>query len=177
MGFTTGARIAGLTALRWIDVDFEFGRLLFLETQVDGKRYAGDKSHRRVARPLVPRIAEVLKNHRRWLISEQHPGVGTGLVFPGWKPRGKRGGHLSRSTVRKKMTQFCEDAEIPRFTPHDMKRTFVTRMSELKIERNVIKSMSAHSTDEMIFHYDDVQPERKATAVDLLLDTLEGELG
>jgi integrase len=71
------------------------------------------------------------------------------------------------------MTQVCEAAGIPRFTPHDMKRTFVTRMAELKVEKHVMKSMSAHSTDEMLFHYDDVATERKAAAVDRLFDTLE----
>jgi hypothetical protein len=54
LGFTAGARLAGLTALRWKDVDWESGELLFVETQVDGIRYRGDKSHRQVSPTSCP---------------------------------------------------------------------------------------------------------------------------
>lgn len=79
----TGLRFSEVAGLQWRDIDAERGVIRIRRAAPGGQLEDDTKttsSRRTVA--LAPELAEVLEEHRRWLIASQAPGVDSGLVFP-----------------------------------------------------------------------------------------------
>ncbi|WP_113627623.1 tyrosine-type recombinase/integrase [Pectobacterium peruviense] len=52
------------------------------------------------------------------------------------------------------LTQLQHDAGIARFTPHDMRRTFITRLLEQGVDINTVRQLAGHSDISTTTRYD-----------------------
>jgi integrase len=131
-----------VTALEWQDIDEEAGLLWVKRSQWAG-RVGAPKGNRRRSIGLAPELAEVLREHRRHLIAEQHPGLGSGLAFPS-----AAGKHLQPSALRKPLQKALEAAGVKQITPHGLRRTFnnIVRQRSTGI---VVRSMLGHVSEQM----------------------------
>lgn len=174
MGFATGARFGELTALHWDDIDEQAGVIHFAHSQYEGYRRKLTKTHKYIQRPLTDKMLDVLKDHRARLRREDHPAKDSVVVFPARiNPKAAVwSGYLSRNALLDAMRRVSSELGLPRVTPHDMRRTFNTLMLESGISTQLLKAMTGHSTDTMVVHYAHVSRERKAEAVESLLDEI-----
>lgn len=183
LGFQTGLRFSSLSALRWEDIDRSKKVVTFYESQYRGERTEGDKMGKIIHLPLTERFEKLFDRHYRWLMKEEHPGISTGLVFPSIVPDGKQNGHLSKSAMRKAMRVACNELEealqekdptatFPRVTPHDMRRTFITRANELQLDPHAIGDATGHSDLRTAAGYDHVKLDRIENALDRVAEGL-----
>lgn len=119
----TGMRRGELLALRFSDVqDGE----LHIERSVwkGSERTTKTDDPRRVT--LVAPLALALEEQRQWLFRTQHPGLASGLVFPG-REREERDGveswHRSPSVMDKPLELVARAASVPPVSPQSFRRT------------------------------------------------------
>ncbi|MCY1197888.1 Prophage integrase IntA [compost metagenome] len=97
-------------------------------------------------------------------------------VFPTPKTDEKyQGQHLRRHSLSETLLSLQNAGLIEfKFTPHDLRRTFTTRMQELKIEPQITEKILNHSLTGVMAHYAhyDYFPERKK-ALQAWGDTVE----
>jgi integrase len=133
---TTGLRWGEASALHWQDVDLETGEASIRHGNYRGELVAvkTEGSNR-----VVPVLADVAK---LWGLPRAR-----GPVFV------TRHGRLHKGTpLIKVLTKACAKAGVPRITPHGLRRTF-NNLARQKASREVLKSITGHSTDAMVEHY------------------------
>jgi integrase len=135
---------------------------------------SGTKTRRARRLPLTEDAADVLRWHRQAMIAAQHPGVGTGLVFPApraGRPRATKAGvtkireHMSQRTAAQAMKRLCKAAGVPVLTPKGMRRTFNDLLRRQGVDRLVLRSMTGHSSEEMTRTYSAIRADDRAQAV------------
>ncbi|SQA97259.1 Tyrosine recombinase XerC [Cedecea neteri] len=52
------------------------------------------------------------------------------------------------------LAQLQQDSGIARFTPHDMRRTFITRLLEQGVDINTVRQLAGHSDVSTTTRYD-----------------------
>ena len=164
---TTGMRCSELYGLRWDAVDMSRA-----EVCISARMWRGHRGKPKTGKvktvPMVPELAEALAEHRRWLITTQHPGLETGLVFPS-----TRGTPRTSSPINGVLDELCEatDIEIAVRT-HTFRRTLRTLLRRAAVHDNVAKAITGHVTDEMAERYDRVSIEDKRVAISGLAELL-----
>jgi integrase len=158
----TGARWGEVAALEWRHVDEEDGIILFEQAHVRGEV---DETKTGIVKecPLVPELAQILKEHRRALLAEQVPGLGEGWVFPS-----RTGGLMQPSSLRKPLARACKAAEVRTISPHGLRYTF-NHLAKRVASADVARSITGHVTDEMTRHYDWIGADEKLAAVEGVL--------
>jgi integrase len=159
----TGLRFCHASALKWEDIDFENGVIRVVRRQVRGK--VGPVSRKKRAPkelPLAPALADILKEHRQWLVRRQNPGLAAGWVFPSLRGSLKTPGTLTKTW------EGCLKAigVKERFTVHGLRRTFndLTRLAGT--DGLVIRALTGHTGENMRAHYSTVGLDEKRVAVD-----------
>jgi integrase len=162
---STGLRWGEVSALHWEDIRInddgsgeatikhgnDRGRLVTVKT---------DSSWRIV--PLEPEVVKELGLKRE-----------RGLVFP--VTRGKRKGKLNAGYPLVNMfKRLCAKVGVPYTTPHGLRRTFNT-LARARVDREVVKAISGHSTDVMLEHYSHIEMGEKHTASRAVLDSISGK--
>lgn len=171
----TGVRPGELYALEWErDVDLERGRLRIEWSQVRGTLTTTKTDDPRTI-PVGAELVEILRAHRRTMVRNQHPGVGSGLVFPasargdladpdaappaeGWY---RLSGSLLKTLVRAARSVGLE----VRVTPQVLRRTWVSLQVESGIDRLVLRSIVGHVDEEMTERYHHAREELRLAAV------------
>ncbi len=169
----TGARWGAVTALRWIDVDFDQNEIVIRRAHWKGKvKELKAGNMRRI--PMVPLLADALKEHRRQLLEEQDQDkLASGLVFPSEKGTYLKNG----SGVNKPWHRVLKAAGIKRrVTFQGLRRTF-NNLSRQVAGDIVTRSMTGHVTDAMTEHYSFVESEEKMAAVTSISRLLQGGSG
>jgi len=160
----TGMRWGEATALRWDDIDEQLG-VIRIERSHRGGLISGTKTGSARTCALPDRLAEVLREHRRRLLSQQHPGLAAGLVFATIG----RGGQVALRTPRsltRAFARWCKAAGIERkVSPHDLRRTFVDLLRQAHVGAVVARSLVGHSTEAMRAHYSTVGEAEQREAV------------
>lgn len=153
---TTGLRWGEASALHWEDVNLEAGEAIIRWGNDRGTRITvKTKSSNRVV-PVLPEVAALWGAPRL-----------AGPVFP------TRRGTLHKGTPLKKvLDKACPLAEVPRVTAHGLRRTF-NNLARKQTSREVLKSITGHTTDAMVEHYSVVGTDEK-TVVSRAVATLMG---
>jgi integrase len=142
---TTGLRWGEASALHWEDVNLKAGEAVIHRGNDRGSLVdVKTKGSNRIV-PVLPEVASL------WGLVRAR-----GLVFP------TRKGKLHRGTpLRKVLTAACVKAEVPRVTTHGLRRTF-NNLARQSTSREVLKSITGHTTDAMVEHYSHVGTAEKA---------------
>lgn len=141
---TTGLRWGEASALHWQDVNIKAGEAII--------QHGNDRGHlvevkTKGSNRVVPVLPEVAKS---WGLQRAR-----GLIFPT-----KRGTLHKGTPLRKVLNQACAKAEVPRVTTHGLRRTF-NNLARQSTSREVLKSITGHTTDAMVEHYSHVGTDEK----------------
>lgn len=167
VGFCTGMRWGELSALRWCNVDLQAGLLVVCEAQWRG-RLGTTKTDAVRELGMAPEMIEVLQEHRHALVREQHPGLASGLVFPS-----DAGRYRFESLFTTPFARILKACGIGKhLTPHGMRRTFNNLLRQQSVDRQVLRSLTGHSSETMTGLYSTVEVEEKKAAVTNLVQRL-----
>jgi integrase len=156
----TGLRWGEVTALKWEDYD-EANRILRIRRAVSERELRSVTKTRKARTVGVPEVlVQILRKHRERLVSEQHPGLSSGLMFPS-----KRGTPLSSGRISDALKTACEEAGIKkRFTSHGFRRSLTDLLRNAQVDPVVAAGLTGHETERMRRHYSTV---RDLEAVDV----------
>ena len=107
----------------------------------------------------------VLREHRRQLVSRQAKGLGAGWVFPSrvGKP------HADPSAIRKPLAAALEAAGVGRWvSPHGLRRSFNNLVRQVAAGE-VVRSMTGHVTEAMTEHHSHIELDEKRAAQEAAL--------
>lgn len=157
MGFT-GLRFGEVSALKWGDVDWS-GTLIRIERSNWKGIITDTKTHKDRSVPMVPELADVLREHRRRQIEAQHPGLAAGWIFPT-----RAGGIHKGSILVPILARTVPKAGIAkRLTPHGLRRTF-NDLCRRVASGVVVRGIMGHATEAMTEHYSFVSASEKLAA-------------
>jgi integrase len=117
----TGMRVGELVALAWGDVD------------VQGSRFRVAEGKTRHARRYIPVPVELMT-----LVDETLPPEDRSpdrRVFPS----------LTRGTVGEAMARACRTAGLPRFSPHDLRHRYLSRLVQLGVPITQVQALAGHA--------------------------------
>lgn len=163
----TGQRIGSVSALRWEDIDQE--TITFATSHYRGEVRQGNKTGKTVRLPMTPDIWEVLQEHRKTMVKDQHPGLSSGLIFPT-----EKGGYRVSGDLRYSFNSVCEAKGLDSITPHDLRRTFNSWSVEAGVSGTILRSITAHSSSDMTDHYYHGSKDAKAGVMELVSSALNG---
>jgi integrase len=150
----TGMRRGELMALKWSDsVEGE----LCIERSVyrRGEKTTKTDDPRRIT--IVEPLAQTLEDQRRWLLQTQHPGLGSGLVFPASPQHAKAGAtrrgvdelswYRSPSVLDEPIRRVVAEAKIPPISPQSFRRTWENMLREAGVDQLVRRALAGWRTD------------------------------
>ena len=143
----TGMRQGELLALRWMDVDFNAGRVRVADSYTRG-RLGSPKSHQGRSIPLAARLARELAAHRKATLF----AADEDLVFA----HPESGHLLDPARVRKRFKQSLARACVREITFHELRHTFGTQMAAAGAPLRAIQEWMGHAdakTTEIYRHY------------------------
>jgi len=165
-------RWSELSALEWDDIDEASGVIHLTRAQVRG-HVGTTKTDKDIDFPLLPEMVEVLRWHRRRLMQEQAPGFDRGLVFPS-----ATGGYSYPSRFTKPLERVRTRLGIPyRLTSKVMRRTFNNLLRQAAVDRQVLRSLTGHSSEAMTATYSTVEDRERKAAVSVVLGVMAGGAG
>ncbi len=158
----TGLRFCHASALKWEDWDDAEGVLRVQRKQVDG--VVGALTRRKPGPgvcPIGPELADVLREHRRTLLRQQHRGLAEGWMFPA-----RKGTPARRDTLARAWNACLKSAGIKqRFTVHGTRYTFTDLTRLAQVDAVVRRALVGHVTEAMQQHYSHVAIEEKWAAM------------
>jgi integrase len=146
LALNTGLRKGEIFGLRWCDVNLEGAQLCV--------RGEGAKSGQT---RFVPLNAEALNVLRQWQTATQ--ATGRELVFAG------REDDQALVDVKKSWLPVIRAAGIKRFTFHDLRHTFASKLVMVGTDLNTVRELLGHADIKMTLRYAHLAPEHKAAAV------------
>jgi integrase len=145
VALNTGLRKGEIFGLRWSDVD-----LLGAQITVRGE---GAKSGQTRYVPLNTEALDVLQ---RWQGATPDEN---GFVFPG-RVEGE-----PLDDVKKAWRAVVKAAKLQRFTFHDLRHTFASKLVMAGVDLNTVRELLGHADIEMTLRYAHLAPAHKAAAV------------
>jgi integrase len=181
----TGCRIGEVIALRWDDIvhgEFHIERSVWRGHEKTTKT----DDPRRIT--IVAPLLAIIEEQRRWLLTEQHPGLASGLIFPaaptqaaaGASRRAKAGRgeetlwFRSQSTLQEAVRAVCQAAGTPRVTPHSLRRTFEDLLREAGVEQLVRRAVAGWRSDRAQGIYATVRREDRDAAASAVIRLVLG---
>jgi integrase len=129
--FLTGLRAMEIGDLQWNELDLDVG-----EIRIPGSR---TKNHRPLHNPLSPMACDILRSIK--------PRPGNPNVFGRDDNRPGRGLKMDTAKLRQRLkARFAKVGKLPpaHWTPHDIRRTFRSRMGSLKVPKHVAAALIGH---------------------------------
>ncbi|MCG8425128.1 MAG: tyrosine-type recombinase/integrase [Proteobacteria bacterium] len=165
----TGARVGELLGLQWDDIDFAAGLIHIRRTNTNGSIGEPKTNEGRRTIAMVPKLAEILSNHRQALLAAQHPSLARGWVFA------KRNGeHYRSQPLRYVLVNVLKQTTIPfRFTVHGFRRTYNDLLQHVARDR-VVRKILGHTKPEMTAHYSTVRTSEKKEAAQRMFQLIHG---
>lgn len=158
----TGLRFCHASALRWDDWDEDAGVLRIQRKQVRGVIGAVTRKKRAPKQyPVLPELAEVLREHHKQLVATKAKGLDSGYMFPS-----STGSLRAPSSLDKAWDACLTKAGIQkRFTVHGLRYTFTDLVRLANVDAVVRRALTGHVTEQMQRKYSSVGLEEKRTAV------------
>lgn len=148
----TGARVGEILALRSIDLDLDTGRLAL------GTSEGAAKTGMRWF-PLDPATLRALAGRQG---RGREPLLDLGKVT------------APIQALERRLRHACDQADVPRFTPHGLRRMVVGRLLRAHVDPATAASLTGHSIDVMLKHYREVTDEdRRSAAEQAMLGVLD----
>lgn len=150
----TGLRWGEATALKWEDIEAAepVGVLRIRRSQVRAVVRNTTKTGKRRIVPFPVELAELLREHRRKLVEDQHPGLQAGWVFPNGAGHPRANGSLSDANRRVlKLAGLTKHVTI-----HGLRRTATDLLRRAAVDPVAAKAIIGHTTDRMRQHYSSV---------------------
>jgi len=159
IAYFAGLRQGEITGLEWDDVDFEQGLL-----HVRNKEAHLTKSRRNRSVPMSAEVVEALR-------ALQFRQFQSSFVFTNEELAGRKMlNNVCRdfaATVQR--AGLVDSQNRPRFTMHDLRRTFVTNLLTTGADPKSVQSLAGHSdVQTTLKHYAAVRAKNLSTAVDRL---------
>ncbi len=162
LALLTGLRRGDLFDLKWDHVDLERRQI---------RKVIGKSSHARRKAGLKPKVAtlpmpaeahEILRQCKRQAETQckRDPEHRANYVFPS-PISGTR-----LNNVKKAFNGVLTDADITRFTFHDLRHTFASRLVQAGVDLNTVRELMTHSDIKMTLIYAHLTDENKSDAVD-----------
>ena len=169
----TGMRWGEATALRWKDIR-ESDKVVAVVRSQSLKEVDDPKTEMSIRDyPLPDVLASALRDHRRRLVEEQHPGLSLGLVFPTIGRDGK-GTYRYPSSWSKALPRWCKAVGIEKHvTPTTFRRAFIDMMRRAKVDNVVRRALVGHAGEAIHEHYSSVDIEEKRQAVGMAVKVVE----
>lgn len=111
------------------------------ESYSNGRLTAYGKGNKERVVPVPPRWRSIIE---RWVCS---------LSCGEFMFSDSDGKPITRAAVTHAVNSFCESTDMRRFTPHDFRRTFITRMSELS-DISIASKLAGHASIQTTSGYD-----------------------
>ena len=133
---------------------------------------------------VVEPLAEILATQRRWLITQQHDGLVSGLIFPA-NPLHARAGAARRGAddvswfrapeiFHKPLRKLWGKNKLPEFSIHALRRTWENLLRTAGVDDLVRRSMAGWRTEEAQAIYASVdRRERDAAASSVVALVME----
>ncbi len=171
-----GLRWGELSALRFDDLDETEGVIRVRRGNDKGRvvnsTKTGDDDDEPKLVPLLPVVAEVLRERRQQMVRDQHPGLAAGWIFPT-----KAGGLHKGSPLRDVLDRACAACRTKRrITPHGLRHTANDLLRRVA-GGEVVRAIIGHSTPQMTSHYSHVDENEKRLAATRVLDVVTGGKG
>jgi integrase/recombinase XerD len=150
VGIGAGLRCSEICHLDTRDLDLIKGSLVVKE----GK----GRKHRQIYL-----AADIIVSLRRWL---GYRGNSEGALFNRILKNGKIGHQrLSASGLAYSLRSLQTNAGVDVFTPHDLRRTFITQLLENGVDLNTVRQLAGHSDVSTTIRYDkrDLEWQRQAS--------------
>ena len=123
--------------------------------------------------PLLPELAEILREHRQRMVARQVKGLDEGWMFPS-----KRGTTRTPGGLWKVWRDCLDEAKITQhFTVHGLRRTFNDLTRRAGVDSVVIRSLTGHVTERMREHYSTVALDEKRAALASVIRLVGAESG
>jgi integrase len=166
----TGMRAGELYGLDMEHVDFD-ARCIRVEQSYSMGTLGPTKTGRTREVPMVPLVAEAIREHREWLFRQQNVGaIRDGIVFPG--DTGKR----RFASINKPMAQLAEHLGLEvKVGPQVLRSTLITLLGNAGVPVDLIRSISGHRTLDMHAHYSRPRHEDQRKVIELAMAGAEVE--
>jgi integrase len=195
----TGCRVGEAAALRWEDVDLEQNKISIRHTLIYRPNYETGRLEKHLSSPKTPssrRTIPLFSAVREALFLEKQEQLARGVClnemidgFAGFVFLNRRGGVFTPGTVnyaierirrganleeeRRARMEGREPVVIRKFSAHNLRHTFATRLCEKENNLKLISEIMGHSDIETTMNlYTEVTEERKQQA----FGELEGKL-
>jgi integrase len=172
---TTGMRVGEMYGLKWPDIKYDRGVIAITRSATAGevRQYTKTKGTRDV--PLAPTLAHELREQHKELLADEHPGLGTKLVFPSDVGTARYGGSIRKAmrrlTEAMREKKHLEDkADEFYLTPQVLRRSVNTLCVTRGVDKLVTRSILGHADEQMTELYAGVDMESKRR-------TMKGALG
>lgn len=150
----TGLRFCHASALRWEDWDETRGVLHIRRSQVRGMiSPVRRKKDAPKLIPVLPELAEALREHRQRMLRLQGAGLAEGWMFPS-----QAGTLRTASSLNKAFKRCCERAAITaRFSAHGLRYTFTDSLRFAGIDPIIRRELTGHHTERMQASYSTIR--------------------
>jgi len=171
---TTGARVGEVMALRWCDLDREARTLKISRAVVDKLEGSPKTGVGRIVNISEDTLAALTALRTSQMAEVSRPAatrVSKGLIFPSTS-----GDFRYRQSVQDDVEEAARLAGIEvHVTPQVLRRTLNSRLTDLGIDANYIRSQMGHVRPAMTARYFAPDPTIKKAAVDALADKIKAQ--
>lgn len=150
VGIGAGLRCSEICSLNLSDIDFKNGIL----TVKEGK----GRKHRQIYL-----AADIMQALNEW---KQYRNDSSDALFSKIIKSGKvTGSRLSSSGLDYMLTSLQALSGVEKFTPHDLRRTFITQLLEKGVDINTVRQLAGHSDVSTTTRYDkrDIEWQKEAS--------------
>jgi integrase len=157
----TGMRVGEVYALKWDSIDFQREEIIVRRTVSGGEISETTKTHAPRIVPMHSSLVDALREHRKKMLSDGHPGLQEGWVFPN-----NNGSMRLPQSIRKAFDLAREAAKIDQVvSPQVLRRTLNTLMIRDGVDRIVLRSIMGHCSEAMTARYAGVDSKDKREAI------------
>ena len=126
MCLLTGQRQGEITGMKWSQIEGDF----YLLERMGAKN---SLPHRI---PLSFLAKEIIEEAKEFKCSE--------YIFPSFRLKKNRGKKMNISTLSAACSRQLKFTEIPKFTPHDLRRTATTMLASMRVNKEIISALLNH---------------------------------